>query len=144
MIRTIEFCSAAERDFRMNHYDFYPKTVDCSLSIATNRMVSIPNDRFEYRQSKGSRMFPFPSAPVWPISSRLRLRYCYVIRRVVEDLTAGVSAVSWLFWIRGGNILNVCCGTDDFLLHFLKVVITASIFRASFTTVKPPETRCMT
>lgn len=100
MIRTIEFYSTAEWDYRMNHSDFYPKTVDCSHSIATNRMVSTPNDRFEYRHSKGSRMFSFPTTPAWPISSRLTLRYCYVIRRIVGDSTVGVPPVSRLFWIR--------------------------------------------
>jgi hypothetical protein len=68
-------------------------------SIATIRMVSIPNDQFEHRQSKGSRMFPSSSSPACLISSLLTLRYCYVIRRVVGDLTVGVPPVYWLFWI---------------------------------------------
>jgi hypothetical protein len=49
-------------------------------------MVSIPDDRFEYRQSKGGRVFPSSLSPAWPISSRVTLRYRYVIRRVVGDL----------------------------------------------------------
>jgi hypothetical protein len=36
--------------------------------------------------------------------------------------------------------LSICCSTGDFLLGFLKVIITTNIFRACFTTVKPPET----
>jgi hypothetical protein len=43
------------------------------------------------------------------------------------------SAVVLTTFGQQGNISSICCRTGDFLLDFIKVIITANVFLASFT-----------
>jgi hypothetical protein len=112
----------------MNHSEFYRKTIDCSHSIATNRTVSIPNDRFEYWQSKGSRVFPPPSVTdKLPPDAPILLRHTPSRGRFNGRCSSGILTVL----NQEGNILSNYCSTYDFLLDFPKFIITATIFRTS-------------
>ena len=43
-----------------------------------------------------------------------------------------------------GNIFSICCNTGAFLLDFPKFIVTTNLFHASFTDIKPVESRCVT
>jgi hypothetical protein len=48
-----------------------------------------------------------------------------------QKVTSSVVVLS--AFCQEGNIFSICCSTDEFLLDFLKVMITENLFLASFT-----------